>query len=309
MKLNQLRDVLAVAKRGSLRAAARELGLAQPALTRSIRELEHELGVALFERRARGVSVTPAGEHFLRRANAIRAELQRARDEIAQLRGDAQGRLAVCLSSVPHIALLPYALRPFRERYPGVHLDIVEGVYPDAEPALKDGSLDCYIGPPPDSLPAELVADKLFDNARAIVARRGHPLGEVRSLRDLAQAQWATTSLTYRAEQELAPLFARHGLPVPRVVLQARSAVTFMIAVAYSDLLAMLPLQWTEFPLTREALQRIDVVEAIPGLPICILRRAGLPLTPAAEYFCDMVRRASGHVPSRYISWPPRATP
>ena len=62
MKMHHLRDVLAVAERGSLRAAARHLGVAQPALTRSIRELERELGAALFERRSTGVVVTAIGE-------------------------------------------------------------------------------------------------------------------------------------------------------------------------------------------------------------------------------------------------------
>ncbi|MGA9009437.1 MAG: LysR family transcriptional regulator, partial [Xanthobacteraceae bacterium] len=59
MKLNQFRDVVAIAERGSLRAAARYLQLAQPALTRSVQELERELGAPLFERRARGMVLTP----------------------------------------------------------------------------------------------------------------------------------------------------------------------------------------------------------------------------------------------------------
>src|ERR1041384_4427354 len=68
MKFNQLRDVVAIAERGSLCAAARHLALAQPALTRSVHELERELGVPLFERRARGMILTPMGEAFVRRA-------------------------------------------------------------------------------------------------------------------------------------------------------------------------------------------------------------------------------------------------
>ena len=90
-------------------------------------------------------------------------------------------------------------------------------------------------------------------------------------------------------------MFAQYGLPAPRLVVQAHSALTFIVAVAYSDLLTMLPIQWTEFALTRDALQKIDVAEALPAPPICLARRAGLPLTPAAEYFCDMMRRASLH--------------
>ena len=307
MKLNQLRDVLAVAESGSLRGAARQLGIAQPALTRSIQELERELGVPLFERQSKGVTVTPMGELFVRRANAVRSELRRAREEIDQVRGRTHGRVAVCLSTVPHIALLPYALPAFRARYPDVNLDITEGLFPTVESSLRAGILDCYIGPPPREAPgAELVVEKLFDNTRVIFGRRGHPLGQARSLRKLVDAEWLSTSVTFKIEDELGPIFAQHGLPPPRIVLQSHSALTFIVAVAYSDLLTMLPAQWTAFPLTRDVLQRIDVAEPLPAPPICIVRRAGLPLTPAGEYLCDMMRRASSHLkPATSAKAPP----
>jgi LysR family transcriptional regulator of abg operon len=297
MKLNQLADILAVAERGSLRAAARHLGVAQPALTRSIRELERELGVALFVRQATGVVVTPLGELFIRRAKAVRAELQRARDELQQVKGETHGRISACLSTVPHIALLPYALPSFRQRYPDVHLDLTEALFPTVAEQLRAGIVDLYIGPPPAEAPGpDLVVEELFDNIRVILGRKGHPLGHARSLHELIDAHWLSTSVTSKADEELAPLMAQHGLPPPRLLLQAHSALSMLVALAHSDLLAMLPIQWTEFALTRDALQRIDVVEPLPAPPICIVRRRGLPLTPAAEYFCDMMRRASTHL-------------
>lgn len=297
MKLNHLRDVLAVAERGSLRAAARHLGIAQPALTRSIQELERELGIPLFERQPTGVVVTPMGELFVRRANAVRMELQRAREEIDQLRGMTHGRLSVCLSTVPHIALLPYALPAFRARYPDVHVELTEALFPTIETSLRSGVVDVYIGPPPAGPPsADLLVRKLFSNTRVILGRKGHPLAHARSLRDLIDAQWLSTSVFVKPVEELTPLFAEHGLPPPRMMVQAHSALTMLVAIAYSDLLGMLPVQWTEFPLTRDMLQRIDVTEPLPAPPICIVRRAGLPLTPAGEYFCDMMIRASAHL-------------
>ena len=297
MKFHHLRDVLAVAEHGSLRAAARHLDIAQPALTRSIRELERDLGATLFERQSRGVAVTPAGERFVRRAKAAQSELRRAREEVAQMQGGTRGTVAACLSSVPHIALLPHALRPFRERFPEVHLDLIDGVFPTIESSLRDGALDFYIGPVPGRLPgAGLLVEKLFDNTRVIVARKGHPLARARSLGELTDAEWITTSITHKADEELSPLFAEHGLPAPRLALQSHSALTFVVALVYSDLLMMLPVQWLDFALTREALQKINVAEPLPAPPICIVRRAGLPLTPAAEYFCDMIRRAAAHL-------------
>ena len=297
MKLNHLRDVLAVSERGSLRAAARYLRVSQPALTRSIQELERELGVPLFERQPTGVVVTAMGALFVRRANAVRSELQRAREEIDQTRGKTHGRVSACLSTVPHIALLPYALPAFRARYPDVHLDLSEGLFPTIETSLRSGIVDIYIGPPPvENTGADLLVEKLFANTRVILGRKDHPLAHARSLRDLIDAQWLSTSVFLNADEELGPLFAHHGLPAPRLIVQGHSALTMLVAIAYSDLLGMLPFQWTEFPLTRDALQRIEVVEPLPAPPICIIRRAGLPLTPAGEYLCDMMRRASAHV-------------
>jgi DNA-binding transcriptional LysR family regulator len=296
MKLNALRDFLAVSERGGLRAAARHLGLPQPAITRSIQELEKELGVALFERSARGTRLTPMGETFLRRANAVRGELERAKDEIDQLRGATRGRITLCLSSAPHMAFLPQVLRPFRVRYPDIHIEIIDGVFPVVESALKDGTVDCYIGPTPPRVPSELQLEKLFDNTRVILGRKGHPLARARSLRDLFDAEWITTSITHKAEEELGPLFDHYGLPPPRLVMRAQSALTFLTTLPHSDLLMMLPIQWLHYPLSRELLQEIKVVEPLPAPPVCIVQRTRLPLTPGAEYFCDLVRRASVHV-------------
>ncbi|WP_076998851.1 LysR substrate-binding domain-containing protein [Variovorax sp. KK3] len=299
MKLHHLRDLLAVADQGSMRAAARELGVAQPAMTRSIQELERELGAALFERRSRGIVPTAIGEAFIRRARSIDNELLRARDEVAQLRGLSHGHVRVALSMVPHMALLPEALRPFRLRYPDVRLDIIDAVFPTVAAEMVDGTIDCYVGPPPEQLPDGMLMEKLFDNTRVIVGRKGHPLSRATTLRELVDAEWVTTSITAQAEHELGPVFSQHGLPAPTLVLQAHSALTMIVSLLYSDLLTMLPTQWMSFPLTRDVLQAFDVSETLAAPPICIIQRAGLPLTPATEYLCDLLRRAAAHASVR----------
>lgn len=296
MKLNAVRDFLAVAERGSLRAASRHLGVPQPTITRSIQELEKELGVALFERTSRGVQLTVMGQSFQRRANAVRSELQRAKDEIDQFRGQMHGSFTVALSSVPHLALLPNVLKPFRARFAGVKLHILDAVLPAIEAPLKDGAIDVYIGPMLGEVPSGLRSEKLFDNTRIILGRRGHPKAKARSLSELVNEEWITTSITAKADEELGPLFRQHGLPPPKLVMHAGSSLTFLVSMAYSDLLMMLPVQWVQFPLWRDVLQQIRVREPLIAPPICIVQREGLPLTPAAEYFCDLVRRAVGHM-------------
>jgi DNA-binding transcriptional LysR family regulator len=299
MKLNQLRDVSAVAELGSLRAAARKLGISQPAITRSIREIEHELGVALFERRAKGAILTPMGQVFLVRANAAQNELRQAREEIQQLKGVATGRVSIALSTVAHIALLPKVLQPFHERYPKIFMSLSEELYPSAEMALKNGTLDFYVGPLSEMpLTNDFSIERLFNNTRVVLGRKGHKLANAKSLRELVTCGWITTRVTRNTGAELGPLFERYGLPPPRVEMIAPSSLSMVMAASSSDLLMMLPRQWLDLPSTHELLHHFRIGEELPSAPICIVRRASLPLTPAAEFLCDLIRRASKHYSS-----------
>jgi DNA-binding transcriptional LysR family regulator len=295
MKLKHLRAITAVADHGSLRAAARHLGIDQPTITRSIREVEHELGVTLFERHARGVILTDMGHVFLRRALAIQNELKLAADEIAQLRGGTSGQVSVALSSAVQMALLPRVIEPFRRRFPGVYLTLKEGSFPIAESPLLDGSIDFYVGPLSERVPkGELLVEKLFDNKRLVFGRKGHPKAGARTLAELANARWIRTMVSADMSMELDRVFEQHGLEAPQVEMTGASTMAIILSVAHSDLLTMLPKQWLEFVATRELLQPIHIVEPLPAPPVCIVSRARLPLTPAAEYLSDLFRRAGG---------------
>jgi LysR family transcriptional regulator of abg operon len=200
--------------------------------------------------------------------------------------------VVVALSIMPHVGMLPLALQPFRARWPKVKLQLIEGLFPDVEGGLRDGSIDFYLGAAPRAAPAPgLQMQPLFDNTRAVVCRQGHPLANARSLKALINADWAVTAVDYNAEDDLARLFASHGLPAPRMLLRARSAMSMMVALAHSELLAMLPVQWATFPLTRDALNVIRVREVLPAPSIVLVRNPRLPLTPAAEFFCDVLLR------------------
>ncbi len=295
MKLHQIRDLLAVADKGSLRAAARHLGLAQPSISRSIRELERELGVPLLERRARGTVLTPTGQRFAGRASAAAAELRRAREEIAQLHGEAEGSVVAGLSSVPLLALLPGAIGAFKQRYPRVELRILEGAFPAIEARLKSGTIDFYAGVAPGAPPApELLFEKLFDNTRVVLARHGHPLAGARSLAELTGAHFVSTSITDDARAEIADLFRQHDLAEPPLGARIEGgALSLITLLAHSDMLAIVPIQWTGFSFTREKLRMLELKETIAAPSIVLVRRAAMPLTPAADYLCDLLRRAS----------------
>jgi len=312
MKLQNFREVVAVAEQGSIRAAARLLGVSQPGLTRSLAELERQLGGPLFERRARGVVPTLLGQAFMRRAASILHEVRRTRDEMAQLCGHTTGTVTAGLSIAAHLALLPPALVPFRRRYPDTKLHIIEGFYPTLEPGLRNGGVDFYIGVDPGRKVApELSRELVSANRRAVLCRSGHPLASATSLAQLCKTEWATTSITAEAEDEVGAIFKQHGLPTPNLVLRSQSALTLMTCLLHSDLLAMVPVQWNEAALTRGLLTTIPVAEELSALPMVAVTRTDLPLTPAAMHLLDLLKRgrilqtdahASARRPSRPTS-------
>ena len=298
MKLNALRDFLAVAERGGVRAAARHLGLAQPAISAASRNWK-ELGAALFERHAKGVQLTPVGQAFLRRATAIHHEIQRARDEAGQLRGAVNGRVTLGMSTAPHLELFPDVLPAFRARFPDIHLEIVDGVYPLVEGALLDGSMDFYVGPAPARVPGELRVEKLFDNTRVILGRKGHPLAQAKSLRELAERPLdhhvhhpQGRGRTGPAVREAWPARAEAGDAGAIRADLPDGAAQFGPADDAAG-------QWLRYPLLRDTFQEIKVREKLPAPPVCIVQRTGLPLTPAAEHYCTLLRRAARHIRKR----------
>jgi LysR family transcriptional regulator, regulator of abg operon len=184
----------------------------------------------VMRRRSRGSSVqqnrhSEEGEKgVVRRATAILNDVRRAREEAEQLRGSAVGQLTVGLSIAAHLWLLPRVLEPFRRRFAHVHLHIIEGFYPTLEQGLQDGSVDFYVGPDPgQKLPRVLRKDALFAGRRTVLCRTKHPLARARSLRDLVDAGWITTSITPTADKELGALFRRYGLSEPTLALRSQS--------------------------------------------------------------------------------------
>ncbi len=301
MKLSHLRDVIAVAESGSLRAAGRQLGIAQPAITRSIREIERDLGTSLFERHAKGVRLTAMGAVFVRRAVTVQSELRRAREEIEQLKGHATGQVSIAVSSASGIALLPLILAAFRKRYPDALLKVTESLFQPIEGDIDSGEIDFYVGPLDEKMSAtHLLVERLFDNTRMVFARRDHPLAGVKSLTELGEARWIRPSFSSRVhEADFEAMFARAGLPPPAIVMHTRSLLMTLLAVASSDLLTILPRQWLEMPGTADRVAALDLDEKLVAAPVCIVRRGDVPLTPLAEYLCDQARKAGANYARR----------
>ena len=291
MKFHHMRTIVAVAETGSVRGAARKLGLSQPALTKSLGQLERELGAALVQRSARGTQFTELGKAMLARARAIDAELRRADEEINQLRGMTQGSVSVGVSAAAAIVLIPKALNQFRRIYPSVQVRISESLHPSVASLLREGALDFAIGPlPPGGLEKDLSAEHVFDNELLVGGRRDHPLrGKAKRLADLADAEWISAGPPGSRGAVVQEVFAAMGLAPPKVAVQVDTVLVFQALLASSDLLGMLPRQLFE-GLANDNIQPLRIREPIPPIRIGFMRRADSPLTPAAAAFADCVR-------------------
>jgi LysR family transcriptional regulator, regulator of abg operon len=301
MKLHQIREVLVVAELGSLRAAARHLRVGQPSITRSIRDIEQELGAALFERSYKGIRLTSIGRSFVVRATRVDQELRRAKEEVDQAKGLSTGEVSIAMSVAGSIALIPFVVSRFRQRYPGGLLKLAESLFQPIEGEINDGQLDFYVGALDVSVvrPA-LTVEKLFDNNRLIIGRKGHRLTHAKTLEELASAEWVRPSVSPGStEAEFNEVFTSLGLAAPRIVVHSRSALQSVLTVASSDLLTVGPRQWTEFPPFADRLQAIALGNPLDAVPVCLVRRSAIPLTPMAEYLCDLFRRAAADYETR----------
>ncbi|MDO9406154.1 MAG: LysR substrate-binding domain-containing protein [Polaromonas sp.] len=294
-KSRHLRDFMAIASSRSLRSAAASLGLTQPAISRSLQELEEELGVPLFERHTRGVVLTPAGEKYLVRAQIATESLRRGYEEARQFQGDLRGTLAVSLSSAAVLGLLPRAYPQFRKAWPAISVRFVEGQFPLIEPKLRDGELDFYIGPKPErELGSGYSVLRIADNERVIMARKDHPMRGAGSLAGLVDAEWLIAGIRDRVEGEFEEVFSAHGLASPAVRTRAESMLVLITLLVTTDALVFLPRVWASNPMFNGLLELLPVHEQLAAPEIVLMHSLRFPLTPAAEQLALLLQRAAG---------------
>src|SRR5262245_12821162 len=150
LDLKHLRQLTEVADKGSIRAAAESLAITQPALSRSIRSIENELGLKLIERGPRGAELTPAGARLLSYARIIDANLTSAENDLRGLRDRSGGteQIAFGMSWLTEQLIGAQLIgRVLRER-PGVRLTTQVGDYESLAPRIASGRLDFFVGPP-----------------------------------------------------------------------------------------------------------------------------------------------------------------
>lgn len=295
MKLTGLRALIAAVEEGSMRSAARRLGVSQPALTKMVRELERELATTLLMRSTTGVVATAQGKVLYDRASAAQRELAVAVEQIGQLGGRMAGSLSVAAVPVAIMTLIPEALRTFGGEFPDIQLRVAEELYIQQLTRLRNGEVDIAIGPIPEQLPTgEFFVETLMPVGMVIVARKGNPLARARSITELAAAPWVYTGAT-GATGYAKTLYERHGLKPPPAGALVNSTLSLLSIIASGNCVGLLPYQIAAHPFAAQHLDVIPVVEGPLRLTIGALARADAALRPSVRHFLAHLHRAAHH--------------
>ncbi|OQP86698.1 pca operon transcription factor PcaQ [Rhizobium rhizosphaerae] len=177
IKFRHLQTFVEVARQKSVMGAARALNVSQPAVTKTIRELEEALGVTLFEREGRGIRISRYGDVFLRHAGATMTALRQAVDSVSQ--AAAQAGVPVRIGALPTVSvrIMPQAMASFLKEKTGSRVKIVTGENAVLLEQLRLGELDLVVGrlAAPEKM-AGFSFEHLYSERVRFVVRAGHPL-------------------------------------------------------------------------------------------------------------------------------------
>lgn len=185
IKFRHLDAFSAIARARSFKRAAEQLNLTQPAISKTLKELESILGTVVMERSRSGVSLTPEGEIFLQFAEQSTAALRHGLRSIRATES-AAGHLTVGILPSVASSLLPQAARAFAEENPDTLLEVHEGPHNDLTARLRSGNLDLVVGRlgRPDTM-AGLAFQQLYTEEVVVVARPDSPALVVREFEGL----------------------------------------------------------------------------------------------------------------------------
>ncbi|MGF3056557.1 LysR substrate-binding domain-containing protein [Microbacterium sp. YY-01] len=219
LKLRHLQLVCALAEHGSLVAAAEHLHIAQPALTRSLREAEEIVGARMFDRGPRGVTPTEIGHAFIEHAQAVLGQLNRAGQDIDDLLMARSGTVRVGTHLAASSHLLPGAILAVRKQAPEVTIVVREATPDTLRTELLSGELDVVVGRIHPTEPDQrLATEPLYREPILIVAAADHPATTMPtpSLAQLREFPWVLPVQQTVLRTQVEDLFAAHGLPLPQ---------------------------------------------------------------------------------------------
>lgn len=304
-----LRDIeyfLAAVEHGHLERAAAACGVSQPALSKSLRRLESDTGLALMQRHGRGLRLTSEGMVFLDHAKKLWAEYRDAVRHAMELRVGEAGLLRIGATGATVDSVVMPAMQRLLPRRPALRVQLTQGLSDDLNAAVESGKLDLAVTPIYTDGPVSLHHEIMFDDSLCVAAGRRHPLAARTRLvlRDLEGERWILPRPSSVARQMLDARFAEAGLALPAGALEVEHfSEGSLQLLADSGMLAVLP---------KSALVKCSEVMTLPvalGRPlrrnIALISRRGTTWSPLMEEFRETIlsgnKKSSAVVESRQI--------
>jgi len=295
----QLRSLIAISENQSFQAAARWLGISQPSLHRSARQLERELRRSLYQRTARGVTTTSQGSELARRFQIARREIEYALEEIQAAQGVIVSRIAI--GNIPHSGtrILSNAIQKLLAVYPNARVQVVDDHYDALLNDLRAGKLDLMFGVlrRPDWA-IDTNEEMLFSNPYAVVVRRNHPLANLRRTRlsDLAGYDWVLPSRGAPRREAFEQLFLNSAYS-PRVSVETTSPAVYRSILESSDRISLFSKLETE-----QAGDRRRPLVTLPFKSVVLARNDGVATradwqpTRIHQQFLDLLRQEARRI-------------
>ena len=296
MDFRKVQLFLAAVRHGNLTEAAAELGLSQPALSKSIKALEKSLGVPLLERGRFGVTPTAFGHALLQHGQVVEAEMRHAVGEIEALKGARRGHVRVGCGPTEANRLLPLALLRLARREPDLRVTVLYGLNESLMPWVRQGEVDFALSSvPPRALDPDLVHEPLFTESGVVVARTGHPLARERSIapQRLTTFPWILPRPRELERLAFDDFFRRHGLEPPPAAIETTSTVLMKSYVLHGDALTFIPRELIWWEVQAGQLTALDVEGTDWTRIVGLTRRRVGTIGPAGRRLAQAVREAA----------------
>ncbi len=287
---------LAAVRHGNLTEAAAELGVSQPALSKSIKALERALGVRLLDRGRFGVAPTPAGEALLQHGQVVEAELRNAAGAIEALKGSRSGHVLMGCGPTEANRLLPQALLRLEGSHPELRVTVLYGLNESLMPWVAQGEVDFALSSvPARATNAALTHEALFTETGVVVARAGHPLARQRAIvpAQLVRERWILPRQRELERLAFDDFFTRYGLEPPEAQTETTSTVLMKALVMQSDALTFIPRELILWEVQARQLVPLDVQGTDWTRIVGITRRRRGSISPAAMRLVEALREVA----------------
>jgi DNA-binding transcriptional LysR family regulator len=282
----------AVARHEHVTRAAAEMGVPQSTLSRAMVRLEQDLGVDLFARHGRTVSLTPAGRTFLSSVERALAEVERAAEEVRADADPATGKVAFGFLHTMGSETVPGLIRAFRADHPGIRFSLVQNYGEAMLERLRSGELDlCLTSPVPDA--PDLVGRRLDEQKLRLVVPADHRLAARRRIRlaEAADETFVTLEPGYGMRRITDDLCQEAGFR-PRIAFEGEEAETLRGLVAAGLGVALLPPP----AVARPGVAELSVTAPRAVREIGVAWLDGRPDTPPVAAFKKFLLSRRGHL-------------